>query len=209
MKPIVYIVDDDSSVRESLERLVEEAGWQPQAFGSPADFLLRARAGGPSALVMDLNLPGVDGLALQERLAADGRGTATVFTSERCDVPTSVRAMKAGAVDVLLKPSPDEAVIAAVREALQRSGATLAAQSESRAKRAAYESLTPREREVLEGVVSGKLNKQVGWHLGISEITVKTHRGNVMRKMGATSFAHLVNLARELGVQPPPMASAA
>jgi len=201
-KPVVYVVDDDISVRESLELLIESAGWMPVTFGSAQAFLTRPRmhAGAPSCLVLDVGLPDLNGLELQQRIAAEGTEIPIIFITGYGDVPMTVRAMKAGAMEFLTKPYGEEAMLAAVRTALERSRSTMQAREKSRAIREAYATLTPREREVMAMVVSGLLNKQVGGELGISEITVKTHRGNVMRKMNADSFADLVNMASELGI---------
>jgi FixJ family two-component response regulator len=200
---IVFVVDDDISVRESLEALIKNAGWQAELFASAQDFLLRAPAIVPSCLVLDVSLPGLDGLELQQRLA-DRTGMPIIFITGHGDVPTSVRAMKAGAVEFLTKPFDDAVLLEAVEGAIERSDVALRRESDLRAIRACYESLTPREREVMALVVSGLLNKQVGATLRISEITVKAHRGAVMRKMKAGSLPDLVTMAESLGVRRPP-----
>ena len=198
--PVVFVVDDDISVRESLELMIRCAGWQPETFGSAQEFLEWPRAEGPSCLILDVSLPGLSGLDLQQRIMAERGDMPIIFITGHGDVPMTVRAMKAGAVEFLMKPYSDEALLAAVRNAIERSQAVLLAQEKSRSTREAHASLTPRERQVMELVVSGLLNKQVGGDLGISEITVKTHRGSVMRKMKADSIADLVKMAAQLGI---------
>ncbi len=194
MKPIVFIVDDDVSVRESLDLLVGTAGWTPETFSSASDFLARERANVPSCLVLDVSLPDLNGLDVQERVV-DRVEMPIIFITGHGDIPMSVKAMKAGAVEFLTKPFTAEALLAAIRHALDKSG-------EIQALRDRYTSLTERERQVMERVVAGFLNKQVGDDLGISEITVKAHRGKVMQKMKASSFAHLVTMAARLGIGP-------
>ena len=200
---IVFVVDDDVSVRESLELLIKSAGWQPELFESARDFLSHARSTIPCCLVLDVTLPGLNGLELQQQLS-DRTEMPIIFITGHGDVPTSVRAMKAGAVEFLTKPFKDDELLNAIRGALERSRAALRLDSEMRTLRNDYESLTPREREVMGLVVSGLLNKQVGGELGISEITVKAHRGQVMRKMKADSLPHLVTLAARLGLRSAP-----
>src|ERR671916_2241466 len=201
--PIVYVVDDDVSVRESLELLIETAGWKPEVFASAQAFLARPRSAGPSCLVLDVTLPGLNGLELQEQLA--GRtDMPIIFITGYGDVPMTVRAMKAGAVEFLTKPFKDDVLLDAIRDAIERSRAALRLDAEMRTLRTCYASLTPREREVMALVVSGLLNKQVGGELGISEITVKAHRGQVMRKMKADSLPDLVTMAARLGVRAAP-----
>jgi FixJ family two-component response regulator len=196
--PIVFVVDDDISVRESLESLIRFAGWQPQTFASAQEFLARPRVFVPSCLVLDVLLPDLNGLDVQERIAADRVDMPIIFITAHGDVPMTVRAMKAGAVEFLIKPYGDDVLLSAIQQAIKFSRAALRREAEMRSIRDAYASLTRRERQVMEMVVRGLLNKQIGGELGISEITVKYHRGNVMRKMTADSLAGLVNMAARL-----------
>jgi FixJ family two-component response regulator len=199
--PIVFIVDDDVSVRSALESLIESAGWVPETFASAQDFLRRPRVAAPSCLVLDVSLPDINGLELQRRVATDRTDMPIIFISGYGDVPMTVRAMKAGAVEFLMKPFKDDVLLDAIRGAIERSLTALREESEAQVLRSRSASLTPREREVMALVVSGLLNKQVGGELGISEITVKAHRGQVMRKMKAESLPALVTMAWRLGVR--------
>jgi FixJ family two-component response regulator len=196
--PIIFIVDDDISVRESLELLIQNEGWQPKLFASAQEFLDFPRAVVPSCLVLDVSLPGLDGLELQKRLAVERTDMPIIFITGYGDVPKTVQAMKRGAVEFLTKPFNDEVLLTAIKQALERSRLTLAHETEMQELRDRYASLTPRERQVMALVVSGLLNKQVGGELGISEITVKAHRGQVMQKMKANSVADLVKMAGKL-----------
>jgi len=198
--PIVFIVDDDVSVRESLELLVRTQGWQPETFASAAEFLDRPRALVPSCLILDLSLPGLDGLELQKRIAVKRTDLPIIFITGYGDVPKTVQAMKAGAVEFLTKPFNDEVLLSAVRQALERSRLALAQDAEMQELRNRYATLTSREQQVMALVVTGLLNKQVGGELGISEITVKAHRGQVMQKMKADSLAALVRMAAKLHI---------
>jgi FixJ family two-component response regulator len=196
--PIVFIVDDDVSVRESLELLVRNEKWKPETFASAQEFLNHPRKLVPSCLVLDVSLPGLNGLELQKQLAVEPINTPIIFITGYGDVPKSVQAMKAGALEFLTKPLDYQALVSAIRNALQRSGVALAQGSEMQELRDRYASLTRREQQVMTLVVSGLLNKQVGGELGISEITVKAHRRQVMQKMKANSLADLVRMASKL-----------
>src|SRR5712664_4194015 len=198
--PIVFVVDDDISVRESLELLIRSEGWQPETFESAQEFLARPRALVPSCLVLDFSLPGLNGLELQKRVAVERTDMPIIFITGFGDVPMTVQAMKAGAVEFLTKPFSDDVLLSAIRQAIERSRIALGHEAEMRALRGCYSSLTRRERQVMALVVSGLLNKQVGSDLGISEITVKAHRGRMMKKMKADSLADLVNMAARLGL---------
>jgi FixJ family two-component response regulator len=195
--PIVFVVDDDVSVRESLDLLIRSAGWDPHIFDSAQGFLARPRPFVPSCLVLDVSLPDLNGLELQQRIS-DRLDLPIIFITGHGDVPMTVRAMRAGAIEFLTKPFSDDQLLSAIAQAIERSQAALGHETESRALQDRYESLSPREREVMRLVVSGLMNKQVGGELGISEITVKAHRGRVMRKMKATSFADLVKMSARL-----------
>jgi FixJ family two-component response regulator len=196
--PVVFVVDDDFSVRESLELLIRCEGWQPETFQSAREFLGRPRPLVPSCLILDLALPDLNGLELQKTIARERSEMPIVFISGCGDIPTTVRAMKAGAVDFLIKPFGNDVLLQAIREGLERSRVALDREVGLRDLRSCYGSLTPRERQVMALVVSGLLNKQVGAELGISEITVKAHRGQVMQKMKANSLADLVRMAANL-----------
>jgi FixJ family two-component response regulator len=201
--PTVFVVDDDFSVLESLELLICNTGWQLETFGSAQEFMCREQVLVPSCLVLDIALPGLNGLDLQKRLAVDRKDIPIIFVTDQCDVGIAVQAMKAGAFDFFAKPFCDDALLSAVQQAIERSTTALDHEVKRRGLRARYALLSRREREVMELVVSGLLNKQVSFELGISEITVKAHRGQVMRKMKASSLADLVKMAVELDVSPP------
>ena len=201
--PIVFVVDDDVSVRESLEQLIKSAGWRPETFVSAQEFLSRPQSPVPCCLVLDVTLPGLSGLELQKQLA-ERTDMPIIFITGHGDVPMTVQAMKAGAVEFLTKPVNDDVLVDAIRGAIERSRAALRLDSEMRLVKTRFESLTAREREVMALVVSGLLNKQVGGELGISEITVKAHRGQVMRKMKADSLPDLVTMAARLGLRSTP-----
>ena len=201
-KPIVFVVDDDVSVRESLELLIQFEGWQPETFASAEEFLARPRVLIPNCLVLDISLPNLNGLELQKLIAVDRTDMPVIFISGHGNVPMTVQAMKGGAVEFLTKPIDDDALLTAIRSALKRSEAALDEQAELQVLRDSYAALTPREREVMRQVASGMLNKQIGLKLDISEITVKAHRGKMMQKMKADSIADLVKMAVRLGLTP-------
>jgi FixJ family two-component response regulator len=200
LSSIVFVVDDDVSVRESLDLLIRVAGWQPETYASAEAFLARPRALVPSCLVLDVSLPDLNGLDLQNRIGTDRSDMPIIFITGYGDVPMTVRAMKAGAAEFLTKPFRDDVLLSAISNALERSRAALEQQAETQLLRSRYATLSPREREVMALVVSGLLNKQTAGELRISEITVKAHRGKMMRKMGAGSLADLVKMAERLGV---------
>jgi len=201
-KPIVFVVDDDVSVRESLESLISFAGWQAETFESAEQFLARPRSLTPSCLVLDVSLPDLNGLELQKLIATDRVDMPVIFITGHGDVPMTVQAMKAGAVEFLTKPFDDEVLLSAIRHAIKRSATVLEDQAETTWLRGSYDSLTPREQDVMRLVVAGMLNKQIGLKLGISEITVKAHRGRMMQKMKVDSVADLVKTAVKLGLAP-------
>lgn len=198
--PVVFIVDDDVSVRESLELLICSVGWRPETFASAKAFLERSRPLVANCLILDVNLPDLSGLDLQKLISVDRTDMPIIFITGYGDVPMTVKAMKAGAVEFLTKPFNDEELLGAIKLALERSKTALALNSELHALRDRYVSLSRREQEVMTLVVRGLLNKQVGFELGISEITVKAHRGQAMRKMQARSLAELVNMAARLRI---------
>jgi len=200
---IVFVVDDDISVRESLELLIRSEGWRPETFSSAEHFLTHPRTSVPSCLVLDISMPGLNGLELQKRVAVEHPDVPIIFITGYGDVPKTVQAMKAGAVEFLTKPFRDDVLLGAIGQALERSRVTLGQQAEIKELQDRYSSLSSREREVMGLVVSGLLNKQVGGELGISEITVKAHRGKVMQKMKADSLPDLVKMAGKLGLALP------
>src|ERR1700678_3050057 len=201
--PIVFVVDDDVSVRESLELLIRCEGWQPETFASAQEFLARPRGLVPSCLVLDISLPGLSGLDLQKHVAVERPDMPIIFITGYGDVPMTVQAMKAGAVEFLTKPFSDDALLSAIRQALERSRVARGHQAEIRALRDCYASLTLRERQVMALVVSGLLNEHGGCSLGLSEITVHAHRGKLMQKMKADSLADLVKIAAQLRMDTP------
>jgi len=196
--PIVFVVDDDISVRESLQLLIRCEGWQPRTFASAQEFFARPPALVPNCLILDVFLGGLDGLDVQKRASIERPEMPIIFITGHGDVPTTVQAMKAGAFEFLTKPFRDDVMLSAIREALERSRLALGYEAEMSVLRDCYASLSPRERQVMSLVVSGLLNKQAGGELGISEITVKAHRGQVMQKMKADSLPDLVRMASSL-----------
>jgi FixJ family two-component response regulator len=207
--PVVFVVDDDISVRESLVLLIQNAGWTAVACASAEEFLARPQASSPSCLILDVDLPDLNGLELQRRIAADRSDLPIIFITGYADVPMTVQAMKAGAVEFLAKPFSSNALLGAISHAIARSEDALGREVELRALRESHASLSGRERDVMSLVVAGLLNKQVGAELGISEITVKAHRGRVMRKMKAESLAELVTMASRLRVATAPVGDSA
>ena len=200
-RAIIAIVDDDPSVRKGLERLIRSVGWKTETFASAQEFLARPGTEAPSCLVLDLQLPDVSGLDLQKRMAEAGWETPIVFLTGHGDIPASVQAMKAGAIEFLTKPVDEQDLLKAIQEAVERDRRTRQQHADMRELRDRYESLTAREQEVLLQVISGLLNKQIAAGLEITEDTVKFHRGHIMRKMRADSFADLVRMAENLGIR--------
>ncbi len=204
MKPgfVVYVVDDESGLRKALTRLLQSEGYTVESFASAQDFLAGQAADRDGCLVLDVAMPGIDGLELQRRLTAAGARLSIIFLTGHGDIPMSVRAIKAGAADFLAKPVEEADLLRAVREARQKVEAGRAARAQEAGLRARLDQLTPREREVLEHLLAGKLNKQIAADLGTVEHTIKVHRGRVMQKMGLASLAELVRAAERLGIKP-------
>jgi FixJ family two-component response regulator len=200
LRPVVYVVEPDEAERDSMERLIECEGWRPETFASAEEFLAHPLEGVPSCLLLDVSLPGLSGLELQKRASVEHPDIAIIFLSAKGDIPIAVEAIKAGAVEFLTKPFLPTRLLSAFREALERSRKILAREAEKRALQRCYASLSYRQRQVMALVSSGLLNKQVGVELGISEITVKAHRGQVMQKMHAESFSDLIKMAAKLGL---------
>jgi FixJ family two-component response regulator len=198
---VIAVVDDDPSVRQGLQRLIRSAGWKAETFASAQEFLARPPTEAPSCLVLDLQLPGLSGLDLQKWMAEVGLQTPIVFLTGHGNIPASVQAMKAGAVEFLTKPVDEQDLLRAIQEAIERDRRTRQQQADTRQLRDRYESLTPREQEVMRQVVCGLLNKQIAAELRITEDTVKFHRGHIMRKMRANSLADLVRMAESLGIR--------
>ena len=199
--PTVFVVDDDISIRESLESLLTRAGWRAEVFASAEEFLASPRASSPSCLILDMRLPDLNGLELQQRIAGERSEMPIIFITGCGDIPMSVQAMKAGAVEFLTKPYTAAVLLQAIHGALENSRICLFKQANFQALRDRYEALSRREKEVMALVVRGQLNKQIAGQLGICEITVKQHRGRVMHKMRARSLPELVNIAARLGLE--------
>lgn len=198
---LIAIVDDDPSVRRGLQRLIRSAGWKVEAFASAQEFLGRPRAAFPSCLILDVQMPGLSGLDLQKRITEVKLGVPIVFLTGHGDIPASVQAMKAGAVEFLTKPVDEQKLLQAIQEAVERDRRTRQQRAATSELRERYKSLTPRMREVMQRVISGMLNKQIAAELNVTEDTVKFHRGHIMRKMHADSLADLVRMAGDLGIR--------